>query len=223
MKVRSFLLLAVLCLAPIAAHAGIIDVTVDTSALVGHPAGPFYLEFSLNDGSGSGDGNNTVIVDNFDFGGGSASGSSALLGGASGDLSSGVTLSDSFSFADLVQAFTPGSTLTFRVTTTNNVDPGTPDSFFFFILDSSQAWVPTLAPSFGNYFLTFNIDGDPPTLASYASDNSISPSAGGPPINIAAPQASFGAAAVPEPGMALPLAAGFGMIAFFRKRGKVTK
>ena len=42
--------------------AGIIDFAVDTTALVGHPAGPFSIEFQLIDGSGINDANNTFAI-----------------------------------------------------------------------------------------------------------------------------------------------------------------
>ena len=48
----------------------VFSVNLNTSSLIGNSAGPFYIEFQLNDGSGSipGDGNNTVNISNFDFG-----------------------------------------------------------------------------------------------------------------------------------------------------------
>src|SRR5688572_23187323 len=69
-------------------------VSMDTSALVGHPAGSFFLDFQLNDGEGWGNGNNTAVLSNFTFGSGGATGSATTFGGASGDLWSAVTLTD---------------------------------------------------------------------------------------------------------------------------------
>jgi hypothetical protein len=42
--------------------------------------------FAFTDGSGVADGNNTVTMSNVDFGGGRASGSPTLFGGANGTL-----------------------------------------------------------------------------------------------------------------------------------------
>src|ERR1017187_697775 len=73
----------------------IYNVTLDTAPLVGHPAGPFYVEATFTDGSGVGDANNTVTMSNFTFGGGSALGGPLVFGGASGSLATGVTITDS--------------------------------------------------------------------------------------------------------------------------------
>ncbi len=119
-------------------------VDVNTAALIGNPSGPFSVDFQFNDGSGLGDGNNTGTVGNFTYGGGGASGSATQLGGASGDLYSGVVLTDTTPFNELFQGFTAGTTLGFDVTLTTNVDPGsTPDAFSFAILDGSLANIPT--------------------------------------------------------------------------------
>src|SRR5947209_858134 len=71
-------------------QAGVVyDVSLNTSPLIGHAAGPFSLAFQFNDGSGAGDSNNTAILSAFQFGaGGSASGLPSLFGGASGSLAS---------------------------------------------------------------------------------------------------------------------------------------
>ena len=83
-------------------------VSVDTSLLTAHPAGPFYLDFQLNDGSGLGDGNNTAMLTNFNFGGGSATGAGTSFGDVSGDLYSGVTQADSTPLNKFYQGFNPG-------------------------------------------------------------------------------------------------------------------
>src|SRR5918912_3642632 len=66
----------------------IYSVSIDTSSLINHPAGPFSLSFQLNDGSGTGDLNNKAVISNFQFGGGGAAGTPTVIGDASGDLSS---------------------------------------------------------------------------------------------------------------------------------------
>src|SRR5579859_8130563 len=84
-------------------------VTLDTSPLIGHPAGPFSLNFQFTDGQGTGDANNTVTLSSFAFGGGSAAGGPSLTGGASGSLGSGVVLTDSAFFNAFTEGFTPGT------------------------------------------------------------------------------------------------------------------
>jgi hypothetical protein len=122
-------------------------VNVDTSSLVGSPAGPFQIGFVLIDASGLGDANNTVDIANFAFGGGAAGSvdPSASIGGESGDLLSGITLTDSSPLNSFASEFTPGSSLSFMVTMTTNQDaslhpsvglPG--DQFDFFILSGDN-------------------------------------------------------------------------------------
>jgi hypothetical protein len=210
-------LLVILCLSTVASFAGTIDVSVNTSALVG--AGDFYLEFTLNDGSGSGNGNNTVIVDNFDFGGGSEGGLSLFpyLGDVSGDTTIGLTFKDTDLQADYMQSFTAGGTLTFRITLpTANVDSPNPDAFYFAILDSGQSAIPTNSPISPSVFLSVDITGGLPIINRYHSDTSQTP------IDIGAPTATFDAGPVPEPAMTLPMVALFGLAAYLRKRSRLS-
>jgi hypothetical protein len=113
---RICLLGIVLVLAGSAARAdGIWTITIDTSSLAAD-TGPFGLDFELVGTNG-----NTVSLSNFSYGsGGSAGpGGAFITGGATGDLASGVTLSDSSSFfTDFNQQFTPGDTLTFTIDST---------------------------------------------------------------------------------------------------------
>ncbi len=199
--IASVLLPASMCLLIAArCQAGSITVSIsmDTSPLIGHPAGPFSLGFQLTDGSGLGDANNTANLSNFQFGaGGGTSGSPTLLGGASGDLSSGVTLTDSGFLNWFDQSFTPGDALSFTLTLSTNVDVGgTPDEFSFSILDSTGTELPTLGGPFFDVFVAIDIDSGSPTIQTFASDPTQSPAAGGPPIDMGAPQGTV----VPEPG-----------------------
>jgi len=91
------------------AHAdAVFNVSLDTSQLsVLHPGASFALDFQLNDGSGSGDGNNTAILTNFLFGGGSASGSPDLFGGVSGNLSTTVSFIDKAFLNEFTHGFYP--------------------------------------------------------------------------------------------------------------------
>jgi hypothetical protein len=178
-----------------AAHASLITGTVslDTSGL----AGPFELAFILTDGSGGGDGNNTVTLSNFLFGGGSAGAVDALLsfGGASGNLISGASLVDS-SFANIfASAFTAGSSLSFHFGLTTNVDAGgTPDQFSLALLRADGTLVNTQDPSGAGSLLTVNLESALPTFSTFASD--LTP----------APLVVESASPLPEPSMLLLLA-----------------
>jgi hypothetical protein len=206
MKLRGVILailfLVVISVAPARADL-IFSVSLNTAPLVGHPAGPFSLDFQLNDGSQSGDGNNTATLSQFTFGGGSASGSASLLGGATGDLTKTVSLTDSSAFNEFTQEFNPGSSLKFTLDITTNTDPGNPpDLFSFAILDSGGSEIPT--KGVGAFVDTF-VDvvlGSPPTIYSFGSDLSRPPDAGGNPINLGTPvigQPTTAVVVVPEP------------------------
>lgn len=195
------------------------DVTLDTSGLIGHPAGPFYVDFQLNDGSGNFAGVNTATISNFMFGDkGSASGNPQLFGGAMGDLSTGVTLKDDAAFInEFIEGFTPGSFLSFHVELTTNVDPGlTPDGFSFSILDSLLSPIPTT--NFADAFLFVNINSANLTVADlgnsiFAGDPNRAPLAGGDVISIGRPQIP----GVPETGSAISmLLIALGAVSCFR-------
>jgi len=175
-----------LLLAP-AVHAATAeyDVSVSTSALVGNPSGPFSLDFQFNDGAGTGDNNNTASVSGFVFNGGLATGSPTLSGGATGSLATGLHFSDSSALNEGYQGFTPGSTLTFHVSLTLNVAPGSaPDLFSFGVLDSSLANLPTTG--FGDSLFTVEIGASGATFATGTSSS---------------PSVSVNVTAVPEPGV----------------------
>jgi hypothetical protein len=134
-------------------------VSLNTSELsVLHPGASFALDFQLNDGSGSGDGNNTATLSNFLFGGGSASGIPDLFGGASGNLSTTVALIDSSFLNEFTQGFTPGTILSFDVDLTTNLDAGPiPDKFIFAITEP-------VAFSFFDVFVELDIDSANPIV-----------------------------------------------------------
>ncbi len=172
----------------------IYSVTLDTAPLVGHPAGPFYVEFAFVDGSGYGDGNNTVTASTFGFGGGSALGNPIVFGGASGSLETGVTITHTSFLSLFYEQFAPGLQLSFTLDLTSNDDvDGIPDGFTFFVLDNSGVSLPTLAPS-GDYFLTAALGSTGTVFNVYGSDPSRAPSIGG-PVSIDAPTIT----SVPEP------------------------
>jgi hypothetical protein len=122
------------------------QVVVNTTPLVGNAAGPFALDFQLNDGSGLSDGNNTATISDFSFTGAGAgpTGLPSRVGGATGSLSSTVSLTDSGFLNEFFQGFTAGNSLRFLVTLTSNVDAGlAPDAFSFAILDRNLLNVAT--------------------------------------------------------------------------------
>jgi hypothetical protein len=195
LRVSAALVCAVALLAGSAARAQVaFAITVNTTPLIGHAAGPFYLDFQLNDGAGIGNGNNTAVVNGFNFGGGAPLGGATVFGGVTGNLSSSVSLRDTSPFNEFFQAFTPGTSLKFFVTLSNTLSTPVPDSFSFAILDSDLFNIPTNAPG-TDALVTFDISGGPVSVHSYAGSSTIPPAAGGPPIAIGAPAV----AAVPEP------------------------
>lgn len=182
--------LAVVTPAASGSTTSIYRVTLNTAPLVGHPAGPFTLWLAFTDGSGTGDGNNTVTLSNVDFGGGSASGNPTLFGGASGALETGVTMTDSLALNEFWESFNAGSTLQFTLSLSTAHDEGDiPDGFILYILDSSGAQIPTLAPA-GDCLLTVGSGSTGGILQTFASDVSRSPSNGG-PISMSAPAFQF--------------------------------
>jgi hypothetical protein len=162
--------LAVLSLAPFASADTLYNISLNTAPLAGN--GPFALDFQFLDGSGLPIdlNNNTVKLTAFAFGvGGSALGGGTANNGASGSLTTGITLNDSAFFNEYFENFTPGSVLSFQLDTTNAADPGgTPDLFTFAILDSSGDELPTTGPS--SEFLDVSLGGGAtPDVATFGS------------------------------------------------------
>ena len=172
-----------LLLAAATCHAGIVfTISVDTIALIGHPAGPFYIEFQLNDGSGTGNASNTAVIGSFDFAGGAPVSVPILIGGASGDLSSHVTIKDADFLNEFIQEFLPGPLLTFNVDLTTFAEPGPqPDQFSFAILDCNLIEIPTGGPA--DALLLADIR-DPTVPRSFASDTSRASACGGGPLTV---------------------------------------
>jgi hypothetical protein len=213
----------VLCLCTSVSQAGVVyDISMVTSPLIGHPAGPFSLEFQLNDGKGTGDANNTATLTNFLFNGGSAVGSPSLSGGASGSLTSGVNLIDNSFFNQFIQGITPGSVLSFRLSLSTNPDSGgTPDEFSFAILDKTGTEIPTLAPSFFDVFVQIDIASRNPLVQTFGTDTSRNPAGGVGPINIAAPTATL--VPVPEPTSTILVSVGLAAVTLWKRRSKALR
>jgi hypothetical protein len=216
------------CLLALAASASAqltFRVTVDTSTIAG---GTYYMEFTLSDGQvvglGTPDTNNSAAISNFSFGGGAAG---AVLppniGNASGSAPGNISLADGDpgGVADVAQAFTAGSSLSFDVFLTTNVDAGgVPEQFSFFLLDSSFAPIPTTSPgsaaSPANAFVVVNVTSSALTAANVRAFDS---GPGTPGI----PTSTISAVAAPEPGslaLLLPVMGTAGMVIRKRKRRK---
>ncbi len=139
------------------ATAAEFDITLNTAGLVGSLNGPFSLDFQLNDGSGGGSGSNSANIRNFNFGAGSAVGSPTLINGATGSLTSSIALTETAAYNEAYQGFTPGATLSFHVSLTDNApSTSTPDIFSFAILDQNLNNLP--ATGVGDSIVTITID-----------------------------------------------------------------
>jgi hypothetical protein len=216
MTTRSLLFAVVIMSCRLVWADAIYDVSLQTSALIGHPAGPFALELQFNDGSGTGDANNTATLSDFALAGGSASGPTTTFGGVAGTIGTSVTMIDSSFFNQFTEGFTPGTSLSFQLKLTTNLDSGgVPDEFSLSILDSSGVEIPTLGPA--NAFLIMDIDSDSPSTFTFASDTSQNPNAGGPPIAIGAPILTTPSSQVPEPKNWLLVAIGLSGLLNVRK------
>jgi len=157
-----------------AAHANISgSISLDTSGLVG----PFELAFIFTDGSGTGDANNSATLTDFLFGiGGSAGAVAASLttGGASGNLTSGISLVDSSFLNVFASSFNPGNFLFFKFALTTNLDAGgTPDQFSLALLETDGSPVATPDPS--DALLFVNVDSARPGFNVFRSDLTPAP------------------------------------------------
>jgi hypothetical protein len=194
------------------AQATTITFEVNTTSLVGHPAGPFSLDFQLNDGSGTGDANNTATLTGFDLGGGTAGGVTTL-GGASGDISTGVSIVDSGFINDFTQVFTAGSYLRFTLSFTTFLDGEVPDLFTFAILAASGFPIPTTEPGDPGFdtFISINLDSRDPAVLVYSSDTTRDPT-----LDVSIRTVTEDQTAVPEPSSLAIL--GAATIALARRR-----
>ena len=209
------------------AHAENYHVTVDTSTLLGTGNGPFYLDFQMNYGSGTI--GNSATISNFSYGGGSVSGSPIVYSGnPTGSIASSVSLADSAAhpFNELYQGFTPGGTLSFDISVSNNGVGATPDALEFAILDNQTFQIPTTQPTGSNdpqngidglSLVDITIGGD--GLGSYqqvyahAYNGANNPSLGGDYTGVIVTVAS-----VPEPSSWALAGLCAGLFAFLRRR-----
>jgi hypothetical protein len=170
---------------------GSFNVSLDTSALAGTTE---TLAFSLTEGDAIFE--NTVTLSDFDFGGGSPSGTPSYVGsGVSGDLASTVTLEDTDFLELFSQTFEVGSSLSFHLETTNSFEGGAPDGFAMYLCDASFDTCYSDNLNTGA-LLTLNLTGIPLTTSDFT-------------VNGASAQGLTAPAVTPEPrSLALLLAAG---------------
>lgn len=143
----ALILTAGLMLSTADSHAALYQVTITTDSLTSLPAssyGPFSLSLQFNAGGTLG--NNTAVVSNFNFNGGSVIGTATSSGSVTGDISSTVAFNDT-SYSELYQGFNPGTKIQFDLNITNFADSVTPDSFVVAILDSNLNNIPTTLPN----------------------------------------------------------------------------
>jgi hypothetical protein len=140
-------------------------ISIDTSSLAGNANAPFTLDFQLIDGSGSDDGNNTVTLSDFNFGGGSLT---LVPGSEQGGVVVSnsplqIQMTDNSFFDDVQFTIDPGSTLSFNLSATSNADIGTPDTFALAVLDSSLNNLPTSNPNNGVALVEYDLPTVDPT------------------------------------------------------------
>lgn len=177
--------------------------TLDTTPLETSSAGPFTLDFQFIEGNGLGDGNNTVTLSNFSFGGGSINttpSSSTVTGITVTPSPFGIVLTDT-SFLDDVQfSFTPGSSLAFDFSSTANNDSVAPDTFTFAIYDNSGNEIATTNPNGLDSFIEVDLPS-----GSSGINTILSGSAPGASVILNAPTQGSGGSSVPEPSYLVPI------------------
>jgi PEP-CTERM motif len=222
----ALLLGASTALAATAAHAQTYLVTINTSTLSSAALSgdaPFGLEFQMNYGGGSA--GNSATVSNFNFGGGSATPGTTFVtnsqggaGTATGSLASQVTISDNAAnpFNLFSQNFTPGSTVSFNVTLTDNGPFGqTPDGFVVALDEGPDGFeIPTTqdgASNDGVALAEFDLRAGSVTVDTYAGANN--PDLGGDFSGV-----TVSVQAVPEPSSWLLGLGACAMFAGLRRR-----
>ena len=188
------ILLGLLAVTP--AFSDTVSFVIDTSSLIANPNGPFTLDFQFIDGSGTGDGNNTVTLSNFSDPASLTVVPSSETGGVALDGSPfGFTMTDSSFFNEISFLLAPDSSLGFRLDATDNSDSGIPDTFIVGLLDSSFNNIPTTNPNNGIALIEVDLPTTNPAAGTQViTSGSLANSDG---VVFAAPAESF--VATPEP------------------------
>jgi hypothetical protein len=170
--------------------------TLNTTPLETTSAGPFTLDFQLDEGDGGSNDYNQVTLSNFGFGGGSINTTpTSSTGGITVTTSPlQVALAETSFFNDVQFGFTPGSSLSFTFSSTTNNDPVAPDTFTFAIYDNSGNEIATTNP---NAFDSF-VEVDLPSGSS-GVNTILSGSAAGASVMLNPPTQGSSGSSVPEP------------------------
>jgi hypothetical protein len=189
--------LALACLAAATpAQAAAIQLTVDTSALIGMNG---RIEFSLFDGDGVA--NNTAAISNLNTDGtfGMVDCSVGCSGGPP------YVVDDSLGFGSFLQNLVLGSTFSFFVTYTNNFAGGLPDQFAVFLLDQQTSFTlidTSLDSPFGDALALVTLDGT---------------------TNIQTADAGVSVSAIPEPGTAALLSLFLPLLLLRKRSARTTR
>lgn len=195
--------------------------TINTSKLIANPNGPFTLDFQFFDGSGTGDGNNTVTLSNF-------SDPASLMVVPSSETSGvtlagspfGFTMTDSSFFNEISFLLAPDSSLGFTFASTDNPDSGTPDTFIVDLLDSSLNNIPTTNANNGIALIEIDLPTTNPVSGTQVITSASLPNSDG--VVFDAPVESF--VSTPEPSSLVTMTLGvmglFTRIFFRRFRSK---
>lgn len=193
------------------AHADSFDVSLKTSSLTG--LGPQILLFEFIDGDSAV--NNSVALSDFNFDTGAAVGAADYAGstGVTGDLTSGIAMNDSGGVAIFDQEFNAGASLSFELSTSNNLAGLTPDEFSMFVCDLSFNCYSddTVA---GN-LLGLGLTGTTLSPSSFTLNGASAQGLPAPVVTIP------GNTTTPEPATLLLLGSGMALVAAGRKKFKM--
>lgn len=157
--------------AAVSASADTVDqVTIDTSAANVGGSSPAEVIFSLTDGNGTGDGNNTITLSDITFGAGATLDPAVDTSNVTGTIDTTVSMADTTFDSSLGILFNPGATVSFLLDFTSNPDSGgTPDSFSFVMFDSNGNLVATSDPTGADTIMNLNLDGS--NTSTFADSN----------------------------------------------------